>query len=95
MSMHYGKPYLNYRVRYVIRFNYTSYNVLHKIITRLHKYFTQRQSANKQDGRSNLHFAKLLSSVSGLNKIAINTIADIFSMKLLYLYLEIQSIHIV
>ena len=97
MSMHYGKPYLNYRVIYVIRFNYTSYNVLHKIITRLHKYFTQRQSANKQDGRSNLHFAKLLSSVSGLNKIAINTIADtlVFSMKLLYLYLEIQSIHIV
>ena len=76
MSMHYGKPYLNYRVIYVIRFNYTSYNVLHKIITRLHKYFTQRQSANKQDGRSNLYFAKLLSSVWGLNNIAINTIDD-------------------
>ena len=75
MSMHYGKSYLNYRVRYVISFNYTSYNVLHKIIRRLHKYFTQRQSANKQDSRSNLYFAKLLSSVWGLNKIAINTIA--------------------
>ena len=76
MSMHYGKSYLNYRVRYVISFNYTSYNVLHKIITRLHKYFTQRQSANKQDSRSNLYFAKLISSVWGLNKIAINTNSD-------------------
>ena len=102
MSMHYGKPYLNYRVIYVIRFNYTSYNVLHKIITRLHKYFTQRQSANKQDSRSNLYFAKLISSVWGLNKIAINTIANypkpnficetlVFSMKSLYLYLKIQA----
>ena len=76
MTMHYGKSYLDYRVRYVIRFNYTSYNVLHKIITRLHKYFTQRQSANKQDSRSNLYFAKLLSSVWGFNKIAMNTNAD-------------------
>ena len=76
MSMHYGKPYLNYRVIYVIRFNYTSYNVLHKIITRLHKYFTQRQSANKQDSRSNLYFAKLLSSVWCSIKMTINTIAD-------------------
>ena len=108
MSMHYGMPYLNYQVIYVIRFNYTSYNVLHKIITRLHKYFTQRQSANKQDSRSNLYFAKLISSVWGLNKIAINTIANypmhykpnficetlVFPMKSLYLYLKIQAIYI-
>ena len=84
MTMHYGKSYLNYRVGYVISFNYTSYNVLHKIITRLHKYFTQRQSANKQDGRSNLYFAKLLSSVWGLNNIAINTIDDLSFVKHFY-----------
>ena len=103
MTMHYGKSYLNYWARYVISFNYTSYNVLHKIITRLHKYFTQRQCANKHDSRSNLYFAKLLSSVWVLLKIAVNTNTSklnfigetlVFSMKSLYRDLKIQAIYI-